>query len=206
MLSAGAASMACVLLLAGCVGGGDSCGRVQPCGGDVAGDWTIAGMCGTEGVMSVSSCPAATGTASETWSGTLTFDASMTYATNLTVSGTASVTYPQSCLTASGVTLSCAQLGQGLQMELMANPGMFQSAHCTGTSSCVCTLTLDSRPMMDSGTYTTSGTQLATSGTLGSRPYCVKGSDLHLLTVDATAAAGPIGSLVITGDLVATRH
>ena len=203
-MSAGAASIACVLVLAGCVGSdGGSCGKVQACGGDVTGTWKVAGACGDEGVMSVSSCPAATGTASETWSGTLTFNADMTYTTSLTVSGTATTNYPQSCLTAGGTTVSCAQLGQGLEMEIMANPGMFQSAHCTGAASCVCTFMVSSQPMIDSGTYTISGTELATSGTVGSRPYCVKGNDLHLLTTTTTMAGGPI---TISSDLVATRH
>jgi len=204
----GVMSVASVLVLSGCGSGSGSCGKVQPCGGDVVGNWTIAGSCANGASMSAgsTSCPTATGTASTNASGTLSFAQDGSYMANVTLSGVATINYPQSCLTMSGVTITCTQLDQALQLQIAMTPGVFQSAHCSGSGSCTCTLVLAPQTTNEMGTYTTAGTTLAASGMLGGGPYCVQGNELHLISIDTTMPVGPMGQMVISSDIVATKH
>ena len=100
----------------------------------------------------------------------------------------------------SGVTLTCAQLDQSIQTVLTQSPGTYQSAHCSGSSSCTCTFVLAPQTTSETGTYTTSGTTITTTdstGTSSSSSYCVQGNELHMLQVDMTMAMGKVQADIV---------
>ncbi|HXU00602.1 MAG TPA: hypothetical protein VN903_06395 [Polyangia bacterium] len=185
-----------------------SCGKVQPCGGDVVGSWTINGECvDTSSItMQVSgACPGVSIDASGIRiTGNATFNADMTYTMNEMISASISESIPASCLRMNGVTVTCAQLDQAIQQELTKQPGVFQSAHCSGLGSCTCTLVLNPQTMNETGTYTTSGMSIALNGSTSE--YCVQGNQLHLISLNTTMPMGPMGQANITADIVLTRN
>ncbi|MES1207276.1 MAG: hypothetical protein ABUS79_15170 [Pseudomonadota bacterium] len=201
-------------LAGGCGGDGasESCGKVQPCGGDIKGQWTVGAACVSEvAVMTQLStlaglCPAATITdATVTSTGSFSFTAGMTYTMSLSSHGTAKANVPASCLSG----LSCANLNGLLQVQLLLNPQPgLQSVTCAGTAGCVCTAVTTSDSLTESGTYSTAGSRLSTvssAGASSTRNYCVQGSTLHFVTVDPAMPTGPMGQPAITLDTVATK-
>lgn len=200
-------SLALTPILAACGGGSGSCGKVSPCGGNVVGTYNVSAACFDEAALNmeiIADCPGASVKLSGfNVSGNSSFNADMTYSVNETIAVSASETIPASCLSMSGITLTCAQLDQAIQMLLTENPGTYQSAHCSGSSSCTCTFTLAPQTTSESGTYTTSGTTITTTDSTGatsSSEYCVQGSELHMLQVDMTMAMGKVQA-----DLVMTK-
>jgi len=198
---------ALVSTVSSCGGGSGSCGKVQPCGGNVVGTYNISGACFDNAALTMDigmDCPGATVNISGLKvSGNASFNADLTYSVNETISASLSETIPPSCLTTNGVTLTCAQLDQSIQAVLVQNPGTYQSAHCSGSSTCTCTFTLAPQTMSETGTYTTSGTTITTTDSTGasdSSSYCVQGNELHMVQVDMTMAMGKI-----QGDLVFTK-
>jgi hypothetical protein len=190
---------------ASCGGGGGRCG-VQPCGGDVVGNWQATSACADQGSLdaafmgAIADCPnAALTNVRYTPSGTLMFGSSMTYTAAITMGVSFNMNLPASCL--QGQT--CADVNAAIQ-SIVGTDGI-SSATCSGSGSCTCAIvgTLDVEN--SAGTYATAGTTLtltATSGGNGdSGPYCVQGSSLHLVTVDMSMAMAKI-----TGDIVLTRQ
>src|SRR5580765_849203 len=132
----------------GADGPGPTCGSVQPCGGDVVGDWTFASVCETSSgvaaleatfasMAAASWCPSQTlvGVGPEA-SGSLVFDAAGNYTLDLVFGGTLDINFPAQCL--AGV--SCADTTAGLQTQI--DDGTFQmpnvtSIACSGSSNCV---------------------------------------------------------------------
>src|SRR5262245_46639820 len=186
--------------------GGGSCGTVQPCGGDAVGSWNASAACADKAnaeavflqLASGLGCQAATlGSYSLAASGNLTLLADQTYTSTLEVRTSANVNVPSSCL--QGLTCQLLTLAfQGVSTQF----GDIESANCTGSMSCTCAVTINS-PVFDSpGTYAVSATGTGLSltsamGTVGDEPYCVKGSELHVLSLD-TATTPP----TVTGDIV----
>ena len=204
-----------------CDGGSDvdvsstACGSVQPCGGDVVGDWTFVDAC--ESAANVAAFRATFATmAAESWcpsqtlvdrkpsaSGSLLFDAQGTYALTLAFGGYLDINLPAQCL--AGV--SCEDTTAGLQAQIDAGaypmPNV-SSISCSGTSSCLCRATVNS-PRSDSGTYAVSGNVLtltATSGIVTDKDYCVRGGTLHILDT----SPGSAGQTTIDSDLVAMKQ
>ena len=133
-------------------------------------------------------------------SGTGSFNADVTYSITETVSASVSETIPPSCLTMSGVTLTCAQLDQALQHAPHAEPGNVPVGALLGQQ--LLHLHLRPRPQTttETGTYTTSGTTITTTdstGTSSSSPYCVQGNELHMLQVDMTMAMGKVQADIV---------
>ena len=191
-------------VLAGCGGSdGGSCGMVAACGGDVVGEWTIVDTClsATGGAMFGDFCPTATVDPSGLrMSGTGTYRADMTYSGNVTLSGSMAFVLPAACLTMGGITLTCAQIDQGVKQAQIDDPDpSIQSVSCSGSSSCRCTTEMVPQISTTSGTYTTSGTTLVEDGTSSSE-YCVQGNELHILV-----GSMAMGSFALTGDVVLTR-
>jgi hypothetical protein len=129
----------------------------------------------------------------------------MTYSVTETISSASiTETIPTSCFTTSGVTPTCAQLDQSIQALVTQSPDTYQSAHCSGGSTCTCTFTLAPQTTSETGTYTTSGTTITTTtdstGASSSSPYCVQGNEFHMLSVDMTMAMGKVQT-----DLVFTK-
>jgi hypothetical protein len=131
--------------------------------------------------------------------GSVSFNSDMTYSISENSTGVVPWTIPSSC---SGVT-TCAALGAYVQASISA--GTFT---CTGTTTCSCTQTVLAN-VVDTGTYSTAGNNLvltsASSGTSMTGSYCVQGSTLHLVTIDATMNMGPMGQATIDKDLTAQK-
>ena len=200
-------SAALMSMVSACGGGSGSCGKVTPCGGDVVGNWTISGACFNAAALNMDigmSCPGATVSITAlSVSGSVSFNADLTYTTVGTASISVRETIPASCLAAGGGTLTCAQLDQQIQQDIAANPSSTQSGHCEGSSICTCTVTNGPQTTSETGTYTTSGTTLTftdSAGSISSNGYCVQGDELHVVQLDMTM---PMGT--IQADTVLTR-
>jgi hypothetical protein len=160
----------------GGTGGSSSatCGGVSPCGGAIAANWSITGVCVNGANMTNPDCPAQTITnVTATESGTLSFAAGGTYTANLSITLSFTDTAPVSCI---GATATCADLQAGYVF-------IGASATCTGTTVCTCTVALASN-VAEAGTYTTSGTSLnltPAGGQADTMGYCVQGNTLRLL-------------------------
>jgi hypothetical protein len=188
--------------------GGGSCGKVQPCGGNVVGSWKASGSCVNSASFSSvlgMGCVGTTGSAHLSVSGTVNYNADMTYAAALTESGTVSITLPPACRMQGAITLTCSQTDQQVKANLAASANAaFETVSCSGSdASCTCRVTVTNLPMSDAGTFSTSGTMLTM--TSGTTDYCVTGNELHLISVDTTMPMGPMGQVVIASDVVLTR-
>ena len=192
-------------------GSAGSCGQVEPCGGDVVGNWKFTGSCVNrmtvmDAVASdFSFCPTFTiGAVNLSTTGTATFGADMSYSVNATQSGSESFNLPASCL--SGV--SCAALSTAIQAAVGPGTGV-DSASCTGSGGCTCTMVLTPTATSETGTYATSGNTLTTTasdGTVSGQDYCVKGTSMHLVEVDTTMNMGPMGQATINSDIVLQKQ
>jgi hypothetical protein len=192
-------SAALASLAPACGGSSGSCGKVQPCGGDVVGDYNISAACINNAAINMNigiDCPGATASAAGlSISGTASLNADLTYTRTQTISATVQMTIPPSCLTMDGITLTCAQLDQALQTLITDPTSPFQSARCAGSSSCSCSFVLRPETQSDSGTYLTAGTALtwtSSTGSVDADQYCVQGNELHLPELDMTMAMGTI--------------
>ena len=192
-------------VLAGCGGSdGGSCGMVAACGGDIVAEWTIVDSCLTAsggGALFGDFCPTATVDAGGLRiNGMASYRADMTFSGTATMSGSMAFVFPASCLTMSGITLTCAQLDQAVKQAMMDDPDpSVQSISCAGSGSCTCTAQMAPQTSTGSGTYTTSGSTLVENGTSSSE-YCVQGNELHLLS-----PAMGMGSFELSGDIVLTK-
>ena len=199
---AAAAVMALAASAGGC-GGGHSpppnCLQVQPCGGDVVGNWSFLGTCSDVQAQSAelaASCPGAKiNAAGVSLTGTLNFTAYATYtATNWHEFFVIAETVPLSCAGAARCTDR-----NGTETDTSNGSMVTVTTACSGTTTCACrvngTLTLSS----DSGSYTTAGTLLDMYGgtTSGLFDYCVEDNRLHLLNLTSTGQ--------VVSDLVAQR-
>jgi len=194
-------SLALAAAVASCGSHHGACG-VQPCGGDVVGDWKASSACANRALLNqdfltsiASYCDGATlGAVTIKPSGTMSLRADQTYTAALTMDATAVVNVPSSCLSGQ----SCATVSVLLQSALVGQMGI-QSVSCTGSGSCACTFKINSDFENSSGTYTTAGTVLdlyATAGTVttGGSDYCVQDGSLHLVTVDLTMPMAVVSS------------
>jgi hypothetical protein len=163
-----------------------NCGKVAPCGGDIVGAWKVIDACPT-GSGTVPNCPGATVKVSSIRvTGTVEFNMDKTYSDTLTESLSETLTLPNSCLMALGVT--CAE-----QAAILMN-----GTTCTTSGSdCVCTIKPNQTTMV-TGTYTLAGNTVTTTSnasptsasSTGSADYCVQGSLLHLISTPMGGGAG----------------
>jgi hypothetical protein len=199
-------TLALASILSSCGGGSGSCGKVAACGGDVVGSYTISAGCINSAALNMdiggsSSCPGlAINVAGASVTGSGSFNADMTYTVNETIKLTAVETIPTSCFSTGGITVTCAQLDQELQSEIAAGSSDISSGHCTGTTTCNCTITTAAMTTTQSGTYTTSGTTItmtSSTGTVSTDSYCVQGNELHVMSVDMTMPMGSIQADIV---------
>jgi len=191
------------------------CGSVQPCGGDVVGDWTFVAEC--ESPANVAAIEATfANTVDPTWcaiatltgiepqaSGSFLFDAAGNYALDLMFSGYFDIEYPESCL----VAFTCDDLTTELQSEIAA--GVFpvpsaSSVSCAGSSSCLCRAAVSSE-QSQSGTYAVSGsvvTLYSTNGGVLPKSFCVAQGALHVLGT----STGSTGLTTIDSDVIAVKE
>ncbi|HEY8922748.1 MAG TPA: hypothetical protein VIU64_00135, partial [Polyangia bacterium] len=109
---------------------GNSCANAAACGGDIVGTWTIQSSCvSASASMFADSCPTATVATSDLKiTGSVVYKADLTYTSTSSMSGTATVHLPASCLTSGGVTVTCAQLTQ----LIAAKPDPGVTVTCVG--------------------------------------------------------------------------
>lgn len=186
---------------------GGSCGKVQPCGGNLVGSYSISAACTTAPMGGMDfgfNCPeASVGTPALSVSGSASFNADLTYTMTTTASATAQVMFPPACLApqTGGITLTCDQINQLVPLLIANMPGTIQSATCAGGDTCTCTVTLVPQTTSESGTYVTSGTSLTTTdstGAVSSGGYCVQGNEVHYIQVDATMPSTILADTVLT--------
>jgi hypothetical protein len=179
--------VAAVVLLAACSessGESGSCGNVQPCGGSLVGAWTLQSSCETiANFVSAGDCPGASLDQSMvTTSGSLVFNADLTYTVNTSVSGTRKVRAPLECISAA----SCDEYA----MLFVPGPPIATTTCTTVGNTCDCT-TVYSTPEVggNDGTYSTSGTTVTAApagGIPSDAPFCVQGNTLYINEVDGT--------------------
>jgi hypothetical protein len=206
-----ATALAPVLSTCGSSGSG-SCGKVAPCGGDITGNWTISDACvsNTAVMMQITqfvpNCTTVTASAGSVHAtGSASFNADMTYSLTETLTASGKAKVPPECLQTGGITLTCAELDQVLQALIAANSVPVTSAHCSGSGSCDCDVTLAPTTTTEMGTYATTGTTLTTTastGTVNAIGYCVQKNELHMAAVDATMPTNAMGQPNIDADTV----
>jgi hypothetical protein len=172
-----------------------TCGRVQPCGGDLLGTWTLTETCTDIATQPPLTCPdERIASWTPTLTGNWTFNADLTYSRSTTSSAVVVWNIPLSCISA--LAASCADFEAQVQATL--DPG--QTIACTGTTTCVCTETAAPSGQTDNGTYQVTGSNVAltsaVTGTTGTGSYCVQDGRLHIVTLNAGAANG-IGSDIV---------
>ncbi|HMF41406.1 MAG TPA: hypothetical protein VKQ32_11960 [Polyangia bacterium] len=202
-LTSALAGAALSFAAAGCDGGGGpggACGPA-PCGGNVVGNWTGTSACVDPAVLSVDiltqlkgACPEVSlGAVSMTSTGTLAMGADMSFTGSLAVDSMIDVNYPAACL--GGKT--CDDLARTLQ-TIVGTQGI-TAITCAGSGSCVCTMVQKIPIVNASGTWATAGMQLTFAGAPGGDgPYCVQGSSLHLIGLDAATMTKVANDIVLT--------
>jgi hypothetical protein len=146
-----------------------------PCGGDLAGTWSIDTVCNLSDLET--SCAGSTVHITQDWSGTYTFNSDGTISAIVKPDVTETLTLPPACF--SGVT-SCSALGSPSN----TSNGLTSQETCTGdvSQSCTCTSSLSGTESV-TGTYSTMGNDVTTAidGAAGAAtPYCVSGSQLQV--------------------------
>lgn len=190
-------------------GASASCGKVQPCGGNLVGNWNVSQACAdttdaTRELLNRIPCDGVEMKSTHFESkGSLSFNANASYTTALKTTASVNLAVPASCLKVVGsITATCEQIAN---VALMAASGMLKSLKCTTASSgCDCTAELLVPDVNQSGTYKTSGTTLTLQSTTASTSqYCVQGDALHMI---ALRMGGAGGAASVQGDLLAKRR
>jgi hypothetical protein len=188
----------------GGVGGPLGCAQVAPCGGDVLGSWKLTGGCINTASLNATIkaiCPGASASAgAPTISGTVTYNADLTYAAvNVSEGIMLTEVVPLNCTNET----SCAAFAQSIS-------DASTTVTCTGSGTCNCTFSAPAMPMSETGTYSTAGTVLSmtpdTTGVPSNNPYCVKGTTLHVMSLDTTMNMGPMGTATIESDIIGQRQ
>jgi hypothetical protein len=193
--------------LGGCSGtsGGQSCGTVDPCGGDVVGSWSIVDSCLSATGMFTTQKQAlfaqfcvgnGTGavsgdTATASWVGAWSFDASANYAVSILE------TVHESFSCSDGET--CTTLDSEIKMAQASTPTM-QSAGCQQVGN-ACKCTVDWATFNDeAGSYTAAGTAISLAPTTGAATsqigYCVTGNTMHWIPTTDAHSGPPFPDLI----------
>ena len=207
---AGMAALMAVALLAapGCGGGGGgnggavSCGKVDPCNGDVVGSWTIAGICTDPSELSaqiVRFCPGFQFTVlDESISGAMTLTADLNYSSTAVLRQKFRLVQPLDCPYTTAAT--CSDLDAFLHVEGEV------TGTCTGTSVCTCDVEAVQPLLGAGGTYLISDTGLffgEDNGTFGGGGYCVQDGALHFVSTTIILYMAGLGETQIVSDVVA---
>jgi hypothetical protein len=210
------ASLLALTVLSSCGGSSSdssaSCSNTAACGGDITGKWTVVSSCVSPTGMTMvdPQCPTATSSGSTIKAtGSVSYNADLTYSSMFTLSGSTSVTLPASCLTSQGITVTCAQLTQAFTMLTQTSNAPFKSASCANAGSgCTCTIVLSDQTSTASGTYTTSAagvlTETPTGGTASESDYCVKGNTLTD-SPHQSVDMGTMGQMAVSGTIVLSK-
>jgi hypothetical protein len=130
-----------------------------------------------------------------------TFDANGSYSGTTTFSASVQVVVPAACL----VTRGCADLDADLRAMINPSGGIVAAMCRNANTVCACSITQQQPTVAETGTYMTSGTVLSlvpAGGAATDMPYCVRGSELHLVAIDPFNA----NANVIASDIVLVRR
>jgi hypothetical protein len=153
--------------------GGVNCNAVTTaCGGDVVGTWKVIQTCLSATVNLSSICPGASAVYDYTVSGTVTYNADLTYSSSGTVSAVVHETYPNGCMP---FGYTCAQL------ESIGMDAGTSSCAADGQGTCTCDGVVAPASSVETGTYKASGGTLTSmyNGTTRLASYCVQGNLLY---------------------------
>jgi hypothetical protein len=176
--------------------GGDdastACQSASACGGDPVGTWSITTSCLAVDISGFTDgCEGATARAMDyAVTGTIIYNADLTYVVTGTLTGRVVATWPAPCLTpANGTQVTCEQLRAGLLA-----PGTYQSVTCVAASSgCTCSVVMNPLETRSAGRYVTDGagmlTETDSAGSERQRSYCVQGAATMTLSPYPGAAA-----------------
>jgi hypothetical protein len=163
--------------------------NVTPCGGDVAGTWTVSSAClklsGQLDMQSLFSLSCATADVTGTLqvAGTWTAKADGTFEDGTTTTGTEVLSLPSECKVLSKAQVTCDRLATVMQ-------GYYDTAICTDSSNggCTCTATIKQTGSMalvtsdpqTSGNFTTADKVISNVQDSSQYSYCVSGNKLTL--------------------------
>jgi hypothetical protein len=180
--------------------GGGACPSVNACGGNVnTGTYQIKSGCLHGAPTQVSGlCTGITGAvASAEVSGSFTFSTGNRYTTSETIQANGTMSVPTSCMTQSGVQLTCVQFAQLAQQTAGT---LIVSISCSGSTSCTCPVTFKST-YSESGSYTIQGTNLGLTpdgqSTATQGAFCVAGNQITLEVSRSASGVSAHGSLVL---------
>ncbi|HTA20285.1 MAG TPA: hypothetical protein VK989_13395, partial [Polyangia bacterium] len=166
--------------------GAGFCADFQPCGGNLVGTWQADERCNSAQLEM-----AGVGCQGEVWDASgltqtplLAFRADGTMTFSSSVSGSVTMTTPNSCLVVAGTPLACTDASAGTMYKQISYPGgKVDSTTCAPTADglCKCTYVLVAAPISASGAYSVTGTQLKTFVSSELDDFCVTGSTLKLL-------------------------
>jgi hypothetical protein len=193
---------------------GGTCSAAAACGGDIVGSWKVVSACaqGTSSENEQGGCAVGISIELSDASGSETFNADGTYMSDLSLSATLTFTIGAACLSANGVTATCAQEASAFTANMTAPSSgttissPFTCAPAAG-GGCSCTISETASNQMASGTYMAVGTtvsQTETGGTASPSGYCVQGSELNLIESTQGLSMGSMGNGV--AKLVLTRE
>jgi non-reducing end alpha-L-arabinofuranosidase len=177
--------------------GSMECTNVAPCGGEVVGTWNVTSSClDLAGDMDVRltslGCATVPVTGALQTTGTFVVNADGTYADNTTTTGQISFPLVSSCLSISGVEVTCDRVG-----AIFTGVGWKTTACAETNGTCACELSTVQQGGLGAilpyternGQYSTSGSTLTASNATYS--YCTSGDTLTL-TPQASALTGNV--------------
>lgn len=164
--------------------GASACSAINPCGGDLLGDWTIKDLC-----MGTSTQPFGGSCAGVTLSlGLLAATGSISFRADNTEVGTATLSYRSTV----HIPADCYDEGSCNAYQTALNAvNDVSNAMCSwdAGSGCACTTSVTTSSMAN-GTYQVQGTNVSftdfTTGRQSVASFCVSGNTLRLYSVDAT--------------------
>jgi hypothetical protein len=185
-------------------GSSASCEKVAACGGTLTGEWTITQICpdqpGPSADVKAICETAELQIGSATGSGSIRYNADLTFTQMATIDAMGMLILPPACLKQGNTTLTCKAVQDIFRMDA----GAAQIA-CSSTSNGGCTCTNPVHQVTsNTGTYAVNGStvMLTTSTDKGTAEYCVKGTKLYLHTTVSSQTAGTGGGFTPSGQLV----
>ena len=184
------------LLLAACSddtiganGGSGSCAKFTACGGDVVGRWTVEDVCfENPGVLFPNSgdqpdCSDALDDFKAHASGSYTYNADLSYTSEVTINYDLDVKLTSKCINAiagSTVAIDSAFCGM-LEAQYKGQTSQFTAATCKlDAGGCDCKLKASDSNSTSSGTYHINGNQLVDETGNANDPFCVEGDALTI--------------------------
>ncbi len=192
---------------AGTGGGEPSCSSVEPCGGDVVGNWTVRGSCLTRtGEIDISMVGVGCNSAPITDSalavrGTWTAEIDGTYRDELVWTGEETFTLAPACLEVAGTLTTCDRLNGPISTVSDYLGLAYAVVTCVAdpVGGCTCTAEIEQDARGATGTYQATGNRVTTSSGLVFA-YCTDG---HTVTL-TPERWGETTTTTTTGTVVAT--